>query len=139
MLGASQFAAHTSPRRRPCRQVDRGVSMKSATIFGSVVLVGLAYSLAARTQAPKATPAREGIEFFESKIRPVLVAKCYECHSAKASKVRGSLYLDTRNGVLSGGDNGPAIVPGDPGKSLLIRALHHEEGLEMPPKERLPA
>jgi hypothetical protein len=87
----------------------------------------------------RALPAREGIEFFEAKIRPVLVAKCYECHSTKAAKVRGGLYLDTRAGVLHGGDNGPAIVPGDPAKSLLIKSLHHQGELKMPPKDQLPA
>lgn len=88
---------------------------------------------------PKATPAREGVEFFESKIRPVLVNKCYECHSTKASKVRGGLYVDSRNGLLNGGDSGAAIVPGNPAKSLLIKSLHHVGDIKMPPKEKLPA
>src|SRR5262245_22583109 len=83
--------------------------------------------------------AREGIEFFEAKIRPVLANKCYECHSAKASKLKGDLYLDSRNGLLTGGESGPAIVPGNPDKSLLIKALRHEhEKTKMPPKEKLP-
>jgi Protein of unknown function (DUF1553)/Protein of unknown function (DUF1549)/Planctomycete cytochrome C len=77
-----------------------------------------------------------GIEFFESKIRPVLVKHCYQCHSAQAPKVRGGLVVDTRQGLLKGGDNGPAMVPGYPKKSLLIAALKHD-GLKMPPKEKL--
>jgi hypothetical protein len=89
-------------------------------------------------QPPKINAGREGIEFFEAKIRPVLVNKCYECHSAKAAKVKGGLYLDTRAGVLGGGDNGPAIVPGKPGDSLLIQALKHGQDIKMPPKEKLP-
>src|SRR4051812_31422732 len=76
-----------------------------------------------------------GVEFFESKIRPVLVENCYKCHSEKAEKLKGALYLDTKDGVLKGGDNGPAIVPGDPEKSLLIKAIRYtDENLQMPPK-----
>jgi hypothetical protein len=104
-----------------------------AAVLGLMSLAG-----GASAQPPKATPAREGIEFFESKIRPVLAGKCYECHSTKAAKVKGGLYLDTRAGLLHGGDNGPAIAPGDPAASLLIKALRHQDkDLQMPPKEKL--
>lgn len=81
------------------------------------------------------------VEFFEAKIRPVLAESCYSCHSQKAEKLKGGLYLDTRDGVLKGGDNGPAIVPGDSEKSLLIKAIRYSsEELQMPPKnKKLPA
>jgi hypothetical protein len=81
----------------------------------------------------------EGIAFFEKKIRPVLVAKCYECHSSEnKKKVRGGLTLDTRTGLRTGGDTGPAIVPGRPEQSLLLKALRHgDDKLKMPPKEKL--
>jgi len=80
---------------------------------------------------------QEGIAFFEAKIRPVLAEKCYECHSS-AKKVKAKLHLDSRAGVLDGGESGPSIVPGQPEKSLLIKAIsYHDEDLEMPPKERL--
>jgi cytochrome c553 len=81
-------------------------------------------------------PDRAGIEFFEKHIRPVLVDHCYNCHSLGAEKgVKGGLLLDTRDALLKGGDNGPAIVAGDPEKSLLIRAVrYHDENLQMPPK-----
>ncbi|MCI0360041.1 MAG: PSD1 and planctomycete cytochrome C domain-containing protein [Planctomycetaceae bacterium] len=85
---------------------------------------------------------KEGIELFEKKIRPVLVERCYECHSAKAKKVEGNLLLDSRETARKGGDLGPAIVPGDLEKSLLIQAIRYtDENLQMPPKEkgRLPA
>ena len=79
-----------------------------------------------------------GIAFFEARIRPVLAEKCYECHSA-AHKVKAKLHLDSRAGLLAGGESGPALVPGQPEKSLLITAIsYHDEDLEMPPKERLP-
>ncbi len=83
---------------------------------------------------------REGLDFFETRIRPVLADRCYECHSARAKKVRGGLLLDTREGLLKGGATGPAIVPGDPDRSRLMRAIRHEdEDFKMPPKEKLPA
>ena len=77
------------------------------------------------------------IEFFEKKIRPVLIERCYKCHSADSKKVKGKLFLDTRDGLLKGGESGPAIVAGKPEKSLLVSALQYED-LEMPPKNKLP-
>lgn len=82
--------------------------------------------------------AAEDTAFFETKIRPVLVEKCYSCHSAEAEKVKGGLLLDTREGIRRGGDTGPAVVPSEIKKSLLITALRYEDDLEMPPKEKLP-
>jgi hypothetical protein len=81
--------------------------------------------------------ADEASEFFESKIRPVLVERCYSCHSARADKLKGNLYLDSKSGWQTGGDSGEAvIVPGDPDASLLIRCIQHAEaGLEMPPND----
>jgi mono/diheme cytochrome c family protein len=81
--------------------------------------------------------AEDSHAFFESKIRPALVEHCYECHSAD-QKQKGGLVLDTRDGLRSGGDTGPAIVAGAPDKSLLIKALKHQGDLQMPPKKRLP-
>ena len=78
-----------------------------------------------------------GIAFFEAKIRPVLVEKCYSCHSSEADELKGGLHLDSRDGILTGGDSGPAAVPGKPAESLLIQALHYE-GYEMPPTGKLP-
>ena len=77
------------------------------------------------------------IAFFETRIRPVLVEHCYECHSANSGKLQGGLRLDDREAVLRGGDSGPAFVPGDPEQSLLIHAVRYES-LEMPPKGKLP-
>lgn len=76
---------------------------------------------------------------FESKIQPALVEHCYKCHSAQSEKLKGGLHVDSREGLLKGGETGPAIVPGDPEKSLLIRALQYkDETLQMPPKKKLP-
>jgi hypothetical protein len=87
-----------------------------------------------------AADTSEGVAFFENRIRPVLADKCYECHSATAKKVKGGLLLDTREASRRGGDTGPAVVPGDLTKSLLIEAIHHEDkDTAMPPREKLPA
>ncbi len=80
------------------------------------------------------------IEFFERKVRPILVERCYECHSTTAKKLKGGLHLDTREGWAKGGDSGPAIVPGDVEKSLFITAARWSDpDLQMPPKNKLPA
>lgn len=76
-------------------------------------------------------------DFFEAKIRPVLVMYCYECHSADTKVPKGGLRLDLRDTTLLGGDSGPAVVPGKPGEGHLLSALRYEE-FEMPPKGRLP-
>ena len=89
---------------------------------------------------PPAGADAGGIDFFEKRVRPVLVQHCYACHGEGAKQVKGELRLDTRAGVLKGGSTGPAVVPGDPGKSLLIAAVRYEdEALQMPPKAKLPA
>lgn len=83
-----------------------------------------------------------GIEFFEKKIRPVLVEHCYECHSAEAvenKKLKGGLLLDSREGLRQGGDSGPVLVPGDSNKSLLLSLLRNDPKVgKMPPKGKLP-
>ena len=87
---------------------------------------------------PAAEP--QDLEFFEQKIRPVLVQHCYSCHSADAAekgKLRGELALDTRAAVTKGGETGPSVVPGKPDESLLLKALQYD-GLEMPPTGKLP-
>ena len=78
-----------------------------------------------------------GLQFFEAKIRPVLVQHCYECHAADSKILRGGLQLDSRDATLKGGDSGPALVAGNPEDSLLIQALKHES-LAMPPDSKLP-
>lgn len=75
--------------------------------------------------------------FFENKIRPILVKHCYECHSADSEEVGGKLLLDTRAGVISGGESGSAIVAGKPNESRIIQALRYD-GIEMPPEQPLP-
>jgi hypothetical protein len=86
-------------------------------------------------QAKGAEPTPAQLQFFENRVRPVLVQNCYKCHSQQAEKVKGRLLLDSKQGVLRGGENGPAIVPGEPEKSLLIKAIRYDDpDLQMPPK-----
>ena len=82
----------------------------------------------------------EKVQFFEKSIRPVLINRCYECHSLESGKSKGGLLLDSRAALLKGGDNGPALVAGSPDKSLLIESVrYHNQDLQMPPKGALPA
>ncbi|MFT5413591.1 MAG: hypothetical protein ACI9NC_006346, partial [Verrucomicrobiales bacterium] len=91
--------------------------------------------LAQENQAP--TP--EQVAFFESKVRPVLADYCYKCHSSE-EKVKGGLTLNTRAGLLHGGDSGEAVVAGDPEASLMWTAITWSDSeLEMPPKQKMPA
>ncbi|MEX2189042.1 MAG: PSD1 and planctomycete cytochrome C domain-containing protein [Pirellulales bacterium] len=89
----------------------------------------------ASNAAADSTPTA-GVEFFESKIRPVLVERCYKCHSADAKAIKGGLRLDSRDAIRRGGDSGKAVVPGDPAASLLLDAVRYES-FEMPPDGKL--
>jgi hypothetical protein len=83
----------------------------------------------------------QAVAFFEQKIRPVLDAHCLQCHSALARgarKLKGGLYLDTRDGVRKGGASGPVLVPHKAADSLLIKALRYDDDVRMPPKGKLP-
>lgn len=105
----------------------------------SVSLLAALALAAAPLPSPAKAADRDGVAFFEAKIRPVLIKHCYQCHSAeaeKSKKLRGGLLLDSRRGWREGGDSGPAIVPGKSKDSLLIRSLKHES-TKMPPKGKL--
>ena len=104
-------------------------------------LVGLTPPHSARAASdPEATP---GVEFFEAKIRPVLIERCYKCHAAEAKKIKGGLRLDSSTGLRQGGDSGPMLGEEEAGKivaddSLLLSALSHEgEVAAMPPDAKL--
>lgn len=89
--------------------------------------------------AARMSAQTSGEEFFEKKIRPVLVENCIACHSAKMKSPKGGLVLDTKAGLLKGGVSGPVIVPGKPTESLLLRAIRHNDlQLKMPPGDKLP-
>lgn len=105
------------------------------SVCSTMLSLTLCVVLGATSQADG--PSFEEVEFFETHIRPVLVEKCYECHSDEAKIVQGGLRLDTAAHLLAGGDSGPAIEPHRPDESLLVSALRYES-FEMPPNEQLP-
>ena len=116
----------------------------SATVPGRIVAlrprtvavpVAIAF-VVSRVFAAAAELPPEQLEFFETKVRPIFAEHCYKCHSAESGKSKGSLTLDTREALRAGGGTGPAIVAGEPEKSLLIEAVRYRnEDLQMPPPD----
>lgn len=104
---------------------------KSLVIVGVLIAAGIAPSAMSEDREPA-----RGHDFFETRIRPVLVEHCYKCHSTTAGKTEGGLALDTRGAMRAGGSSGPAVVPSDEEKSLILAAIRHD-GLEMPPNGKL--
>jgi hypothetical protein len=101
--------------------------------------IGFFLSLAFGSHVVAAETDTGGMQFFERKIRPILVQHCYQCHSATAKKLGGKLLLDSRDGILRGGESGPALVVGKVDESLIIQAIRGtEEDLSMPPEEESP-
>ncbi len=117
------------------RSASRILSMLSCLLPIAVFAIH-AFAVAAPIAADDGLNT-EQTEFFESKIRPVLVAHCYECHSGEAATPKGGLRLDLRETTLAGGDSGPAVIAGQPAESPLLQALRYES-FEMPPKGKLP-
>lgn len=112
------------------------MDVKTGCYWLLLLAMGVAASSASE---PGTTFSSEDIEFFERRVRPLFIEHCYECHSGEAEAVEGGLWLDSRAGVLSGGDTGPAAIPGKPTGSLLIDAVEYGDLYQMPPKAKLPA
>ncbi len=133
--------------KRPCRPGSGAPAL--AALHAAVLLalcallpaLGAAESGATQAAAKRpfaGAPTPEQADFFEKRIRPLLAERCYECHSSGAAKIKGGLLLDSRSGVMKGGDTGPAVAPGDLTASLLIQAVRHADpDLAMPPKQKL--
>ncbi len=107
-----------------------------------VVVAGLLFSgdrvIAAESVDGKQSVSAADAEYFEKKVRPLLVTRCHECHSAKQQK--GNLRLDSLAGALKGGDTGPAVVAGQPDQSEMIAAINYDPaGYQMPPTAKLPS
>lgn len=119
--------------------MHRRLHWGNTTLGATFALWALVSPMTSALRAQPDNATREGIEFFEKRIRPVLVDKCYQCHAAEAKKVKGGLLLDTRKGIRQGGDTGPGVVPGDTKRGLLLAAIRYaDDDLKMPPKEKLP-
>ncbi len=107
------------------------------TTFLRVLPSGSAVLLLAIVSAAHGEEQKKA-EFFEKRVRPILVSECYSCHSSQTAEPKGSLRVDLREHLLKGGDFGPAIIPGKSAESLLIQAVKYQDvGLTMPPKKRL--
>jgi len=107
-----------------------------ATALGIVWLLFLSESRAAE---PVAVDPQAATEFFEKKIRPLLIKRCDECHSSQKADENGNLALDNRKALLVGGTRGPVLVAGQPESSLLIKAVRYlDPNLQMPPDGKLP-
>src|SRR6266581_294435 len=107
--------------------------------LGGVITTAWALFAAAGADTGSTSFSPLQIQFYEKQVQPMLAENCYKCHSHQADKIKGSFVLDSREGLLKGGESGPAFVPGEPEKSLLIKAVRHiDEDLQMPPKKKLP-
>ncbi len=83
-------------------------------------------------------PVPDHSAFYQTRVQPILADNCFRCHSHQADKIKANLVLDSREGLLKGGETGPAVVPGEPDKSLLLKAvMYADEDLRMPPKKKL--
>ena len=139
---SSKLKAQSSREaQRPKLQFVQPATAVLSLILGALgFFETLSFELGVSAAAPATIASATALtpqqtEFFETKIRPLLTKNCYKCHSSESLKVKGGLLLDTRDGLLKGGDTGPAIVPGDPDKSLLIKAVRYTDAdLQMPPK-----
>jgi hypothetical protein len=106
------------------------LSLRHSTLILSLCAASFAVA------ADDVQPTKEGLEFFEKNVRPILSDRCYECHSANKNSSKGGLILDSHDGAYKGGDEGPAVVPGNLEKSLLIKAVRYTDPeFSMPPKK----
>jgi cytochrome c553 len=108
------------------------------TLPSLVTLVACCLPVVVRGQEEQAQLSTEQVQFFEAKIRPVLIEHCYRCHSVDGQSVRGGLVVDNRDALLAGGESGPAVVPGNLKESILWDAINYRD-YRMPPGGRLPA
>ena len=121
-------------RRLRLGRVTRTDFGRSVRVIPAVLVLTLAPLVAGDELRP------EAVAFFETRIRPLLVEHCYECHSATSETVHGGLVLDSRPGIQKGGDSGEVIIPGVPDRSLLVHAVRYDdELLQMPPEGMLSA
>lgn len=99
----------------------------------TIILLSLLTGL---LSAQENAPDKQQLDFFETRVRPVLAEHCYECHSQNSDEIKGSLQLDSLASILKGGSRGPVLVTGDPENSLLIQSIKHQD-LKMPPGKSL--
>jgi hypothetical protein len=139
----------STQRNRKPGNVVVGLALVSGAVTGAAALSAApapprvpASALRKPVAVPPAAPAPtspEATEFFEKKVRPILAESCFSCHNSKLASPMGALRLDARSLALKGGDRGPSVVPGQPGKSLLVKAIEYKDHtLQMPPRASCP-
>ena len=112
--------------------------MPLTRLISALLVLLVVVAPAQSAAAPK--PSAKELEFFERRVRPLLVRRCYTCHSAKSKPLKGGLRLDRSSAIRRGGDSGVVFVPGRPDSSPLIEAVRYTNAeLKMPPKSKLPA
>jgi len=117
-----------------------GAGVRRFGLCGQLALFFLSVAATGAWGAEAQAPSPEDTAFFEQKIRPLLIQRCFECHADGPKGAKGGLRLDSAIGVTTGGDSGPVIVAGKPDESLLVEAiLYKQEGVQMPPRGKLPA
>ena len=119
-----------------------GIGLVVGLLVGSQAeRVSAADETPSKTPQPATEPVFDdaAIEFFEKEVRPILTARCVECHGGGKGDPKGGLSLTSRGGVIKGGDTGPAVVPGKTKESLLVSAIEYGSLYQMPPKSKLPA
>jgi mono/diheme cytochrome c family protein len=109
----------------------KAASPRSLIGVAAALFLGAAALRLVDAQQPASAPTAQQVEFFETRIRPLLVESCFDCHTGDE---KGGLRLDSRRALLKGGDSGPAVVPGDPEASLLIKAVRHVQGVSKMPR-----
>src|SRR2546427_10793012 len=110
-------------------EVRSAKALRRTRSGGWMLLAPPTLAIEVAVPASQTPPTAQSVEYFEAKVRPVLAANCYDCHTDERM---GGLRLDSREGLLKGGESGPAIVPGDPDKSLMIAAVRQTGALKMP-------
>lgn len=123
----AQYTAAFSPARHGLQDYRRSSMHRIILLFLSVSLLVI-----------NSSRADEASKLYKEKIQPLFQRKCYDCHSAKADEVKSGLKLDTLEDILKGGSTGPAIVPGEPDNSFLLKTIRYEEqDYQMPPAGKL--
>lgn len=138
LIGLGWFRVRNAEKGKPQFLPD-GLCQMNLPI-PRLMAVGLACCLLAAYAEADDKPTKltdQELDFFEKQVRPLLVKRCYECHSSESGEPSGNLALDSKAGWQQGGDSGPALVPGKPQESVLIDAVRYET-YEMPPEGKLP-
>ncbi len=134
-LGVALASAADAKKKKPAPAPAPAAKPATPALPTPAAPTAKAPAAAAAAVAAAPVLTAEQTAFFENKIRPILNNQCLKCHNAAEGKTKGGLALDTREGTLKGGDSGPGVVPGNPDKSILIKAIRYtDSNLQMPPK-----